>query len=171
VKKADFRGSCIFLVALLTLLSASVSARATQRYLITEYGAKADSQTLNTAAIQATIDACAVTGGGTVVVPMGTFLTGALFLKTHVSLLIEQSGVLKGSTNPDDYPQIKTRWEGTECEWTAALINADGLRDISISRSGATPKRCGRNWSPAWPAAHAWHPELPQRAHCRPAPA
>jgi exo-poly-alpha-galacturonosidase len=137
VKKADYRGSCVFLVALLTLLAASVSARATRRYLITEYGAKADSQAPNTIAIQATIDACVAAGGGTVVVPTGTFLTGALFLKPHVSLLIEQTGVLKGSANPDDYPQIKTRWEGTECEWTAALINADGLRDISISGAGA----------------------------------
>ncbi|UOQ96804.1 glycoside hydrolase family 28 protein [Hymenobacter sp. 5317J-9] len=137
MKKADFNRAQPLLIVLLILLLASLSAAAApSRFLITEHGAKGDGQTMNTAAIQATIDACAAAGGGTVVVPAGTFLSGALFLKPNVSLLIEQNGVLKGSANPDDYPQIKTRWEGVEREFTAALVNADGLRGFSISGTG-----------------------------------
>jgi len=42
------------------------------------------------------IDKVAKEGGGTVVVPEGTFLTGALFFKQGVNLYIEKGGTLKG---------------------------------------------------------------------------
>jgi exo-poly-alpha-galacturonosidase len=114
-------------------------------YSIISYGAKGDSVTLNTAAIQATIEACAAAGGGTVVVPAGVFISGAIFLKPGVSLRIDRQGVLKGSISPDDYPQINTRWEGIEREWTAALVNADGLTGFSISGEG-TIDGSGDEW-------------------------
>lgn len=107
-----------------------------QQYLITDYGAIGDGKTLNTAAVQNTIDKCAATGGGTVVVPNGTFLTGSIFLKQGVNLRVEKGGILKGTINPADYPQINTRWEGIERRWTAALVNADGLNDLEISGEG-----------------------------------
>ena len=105
-------------------------------YLITSYGALADGSTINTKAIQKTIDVCAASGGGIVVVPKGIFLSGALFLKQGVSLLIEKEGILKGSVNRIDYPQIKTRWEGTEMMYMCAFINADSLHDVKISGEG-----------------------------------
>jgi polygalacturonase len=132
------------------LLALLVAAHATaapsqQRYVVTAYGAKGDGQTLNTPAIQAAINACAAAKGGTVVVPAGVFVSGALFLKPGVSLLVEKDGQLKGSTNPDDYPQINTRWEGVEREFTAAFINADNLRNFSISGPG-TIDGSGDEW-------------------------
>ncbi len=96
--------------------------------MVTDYGAVADGTTVNTKAIQAAIDKCAQSGGGVLVVPKGTFLSGAIFLKQGVNLLVEKDGVLKGTTNIDDYPQIQTRWEGTEEMWTSAFVNAEGLR-------------------------------------------
>lgn len=123
---------------LLALLAAGQPALATPApYLISTYGALGDGRTLNTAAIQAAIDAAsAAPGGGTVVVPPGVFVSGALFLKPGVNLRIAPGGTLKGSTNPDDYPQLATRWEGIERDWTAALVNADGLADFRISGPG-----------------------------------
>jgi polygalacturonase len=106
------------------------------RYLITDRGAKADGVTVNTAAIQATIDACAAGPGGVVVVPAGTFLSGSVFLKSHVTLQLETGAVLKGTINPEDFPQIPTRWEGIEREWTAALVNAVGASDVAITGPG-----------------------------------
>jgi polygalacturonase len=107
------------------------------RCLVTESGAIGDGKTLNTKAIQAAIDACAARkGGGTLVVPKGTFLSGAIFLKQGVNLLVEKDGVLKGSTNPDDYPQIQSRWEGTEELYTASFVNADGVTGVDISGEG-----------------------------------
>jgi hypothetical protein len=83
--------------------------------------------------------------GGVVVVPAGTFLSGAIFLKQGVNLLVEKDGVLKGTTNPDDYPQIQTRWEGTEEMWTSAFINAEGVTGLTISGEG-TIDGSGEEW-------------------------
>lgn len=140
---------CCALLLLVALLPGAVGARpAPVRFLISTYGAQSGGQVLaaaNTKAIQATIAACAAAGGGVVVVPAGVFSSGAVFLRPRVSLVIEQGGVLKGSTSPDDYPQIRTRWEGIERDWTAALVNAEGLADFSISGAG-TIDGSGEAW-------------------------
>jgi polygalacturonase len=107
-----------------------------KRFLITDSGAVADGQTLNTQAIQSAIDRCASTGGGVVVVPKGAFLSGALFFKPGVNLLVEQEGVLKGTANPDDYPQVNTRWEGIERLWTCAFLNFDGMTNVQVTGEG-----------------------------------
>ena len=116
-----------------------------KRYVITDFGAVGDGKTVNTKAIQAAIDKCASSSGGVIVVPQGTFLSGAIFLKQGVNLLVEKDGVLKGTTNIDDYPMIQTRWEGTEEPWTSAFINADGVTDLEISGEG-TIDGSGEEW-------------------------
>ena len=133
----------------LSIAGASVAADAamkrSQRYVVTDYGAVADGSTVNTKSIQAAIDKCASSGGGIVVIPKGVFLSGAIFLKQGVNLLVEKDGVLKGTTNPDDYPQIQTRWEGTEEMWTSAFINAEGVTNLEISGEG-TIDGSGEEW-------------------------
>lgn len=118
---------------------------AKKRYVITDFGAKSDTVTINTAAIQKTIDECASKGGGVVVVPKGIFISGAIFLKKNVSLTVEKDGVLKGSFNQNDYPQIQTRWEGEERLWTSAFINATDLEDVELSGEG-TIDGSGDEW-------------------------
>ena len=93
---------------------------------ILDYGAKPDSVIVNTRGIQKAIDACSV--GGTVYIPAGTFISGALFLKSNMTLYIAKGGVLKGSLNREDYlPMIKTRFEGWEFLAFASLITAGKL--------------------------------------------
>jgi exo-poly-alpha-galacturonosidase len=93
---------------------------------VLDYGAVADDQTLNTIAIQKAIDACSK--GGTVYIPKGKFLSGALFLKSDMTLHIAKYGVLKGSKDTKDYlPFILNRFEGWEMETFASLINAGKL--------------------------------------------
>ena len=70
-------------------------------YNILDHGAMADS--LSTAAIQAAIDACAGDGGGTVLIPNGTFIIGTIWLRSNVELHLEAGAVLKASENMDDY--------------------------------------------------------------------
>jgi polygalacturonase len=82
------------------------------------------------------IDKVAKEGGGTVVVPEGTFITGALFFKQGVNLYIEKGGTLKGSIEQSDYPQVKTRWEGIEREWTSALLNFTDMNGVDVSGDG-----------------------------------
>lgn len=132
----------IFSVAWVVFAHASVKPK---RYLITSYGAVADGKTLNTTSMQKTIDACAAQGGGIVVVPKGVFVSGAIFLKQGVALFIEKEGILKGAVNYADYPQIDTRWEGTEMKYTSAFINADHLSYVKISGEG-TIDGSGDEW-------------------------
>ena len=68
--------------------------------------------------------------------PKGTFMSGALFFKPGVNLLVEKDGVLKGTANPDDYPQVNTRWEGVEREWTCAFLNFNNMTNVEVTGEG-----------------------------------
>jgi len=102
-------------------------------YNILDYGAKADTTFKNTSAIQKAIDAC--TKGGTVYIPKGTFISGALYLKSNMTLYIEKGGTLKGIAAVEDYlPMYLNRFEGWELKTYASLINAGTLnRDGSYN--------------------------------------
>jgi polygalacturonase len=121
------------------LLSLAVHLQAApkdKRYNIAEHGAVADGATMNTKAIQATIDECAKKGGGTVVIPTGVFMSGALYIKPKVNIEMLAGSVLKGSTNIEDYPKATTRIEGHFEPWRAALINADKADHLRITGKG-----------------------------------
>lgn len=70
---------------------------------ITEFGAVPDASGLQTDKIQAAIDACFRRGGGEVRVPAGTFRTGGIRLRSHVTLRLLKGAVLRGSRDPEDY--------------------------------------------------------------------
>ena len=70
---------------------------------IVDYGAVADGVTLNTEAIQATIDQVSSLGGGTVLVPSGVYLTGSIWLKDNVNMHLKAGAVIKGSPDINDY--------------------------------------------------------------------
>ena len=105
-----------------------------RQYDITDYGVMNDSTILQTAKIQAVIDRCSQEGGGVVVIPEGTYLSGALFFKkgTHLHVV----GRLKGSDRIIDFPYTKTRIEGETCTYFCALVNADGLNGFTITGTG-----------------------------------
>jgi polygalacturonase len=141
---------CGILVGSLTALGAG-----TNRFVISEHGSIGDGKTLNTRAIQATIDRCATNGGGAIVVPPGTFITGSIFLKQSVQLVIEKGGVLKGSQNTNDYPWIPTRIAGLEMKWPAALVNADGVTGLQITGAGTIDGSGERWWREYWDVRNA----------------
>ena len=143
----SFLGRAALAFALVALGTAAAQT-APRRYPITASGAVGDGHTLNTKAIQSLIDKTASQGGGAIVVPEGVFVTGALFFKQGVNLSVEKGGVLKGSTNPADYPQIQTRWEGIEREWTSAFLNFTDMTDVDLSGEG-TVDGSGNEWSQA----------------------
>jgi len=114
----------------------SLSMLMQDTYDITDYGAVGDGKTVNTTIIQEAIDACALDGGGVVLVPEGTFLSGAIFVKPGVNLYINEGGSLKGTTNMADYRLVQTRWEGEERIWVSALVNVFGVEDFMLSGDG-----------------------------------
>lgn len=70
---------------------------------VKRYGAKGDGTTLDTAAIQRAIDAC--TSGCKVLLPAGTYKSGALYLKSNMTLEIAKGATLLGSERAEDYPR------------------------------------------------------------------
>ena len=128
--------SVIALAGLFGATAIDVAAARDDRYVVTDHGAVGDGTTVNTQALQAVIDRCAAEGGGVIVVPQGTFLSGALFFKQGVDLLVEKDAVLKSTIVLGDFPPVYTRWEGIERYWTAAFLNFVGLKNVTVSGAG-----------------------------------
>ncbi len=106
-------------------------------YEIATYGASLDATAAqNQAAINKAIDACSKGGGGRVVVPAGTWKTGAIVLKSNVNLVLEKDAVLFFEFDRDLYPLVETRWEGLDCINYSPLIYAYGETDIAITGEG-----------------------------------
>ncbi len=121
-----------------------------RQYVLTDYGVMMGSSELQTAKIQAVIDRCASEGGGVVVVPQGTYMTGALFFKQGTHLHVSEGGTLKGSDRIIDYPVLTTRIEGETCKYFSALINADGLDGFTISGKGTIDGNGLKYWQEFW---------------------
>ena len=107
-----------------------------RQYVLSDYGVVMGSNEVQTQKVQAVIDRCAKDGGGVVVVPQGTVITGALFFKPGTHLHVREGGTLKGSDRIADYPIATTRIEGETCKYFVALVNADGLDGFTISGKG-----------------------------------
>lgn len=118
-------------------------------YVLTDYGIRDDGR-VYTEAIQAVIDRAAAEGGGVVVVPPGTFVSGALFFKQGVHLSVQTGATLKGSDDPADYPQVLTRIEGQMREYSAALINAEGLDGFVMLGGGTIDGNGLEIWKACW---------------------
>lgn len=112
--------------------------------------AAGDSSTLNTSAIQKTIDACAAKGGGVVTFAPGKYLTGSIFLKKGVQLRLDKGVELKGSQDIKDYPEIDTRIAGIEMKWPAALINVIDQQQVSITGQGLVNAQGKVFWDYYW---------------------
>ena len=107
-------------------------------YVITKFGAKpSNSAAKNQKAIQKAIDKCSKNGGGRVVIPAGqTFKTGAITLKSHVNLHVEEGAVLQFVFQPELYPIVETSWEGLECFNLSPCVYAFKATDIAVTGKG-----------------------------------
>lgn len=135
-------------------------------YVLTQYGIL-DDGTIHTKQIQELIDKAAAAGGGVIVVPAGTYLTGALFFRQGVSLYVAEGGMLKGSDDIADYPVLETRIEGETCPYFAALINADGLDGFTMCGPGAIDGNGLRSWKAFW-LRRTWNPKCTNKDEQRP---
>ncbi len=105
-------------------------------YVITDFGARGDGETLNTAIINGLIEKCAATGGGKVIIPPGRFLTGPIFLKSNIHIEIEAGATLLADTDIQNYPAVDGRWEGIERKVYASLLTGHDLENVSITGQG-----------------------------------
>lgn len=114
------------------------------------FGAVADSTVLSTDAIQKAIDSCALSGGGTVTLQPGYYLTGALFVKSGVNLQISKGVTLIACSDIHCYPEFRSRIAGIEMVWPAAVINIIGEEKASVSGEGTLDCRGKIFWDKYW---------------------
>lgn len=108
-----------------------------QEFNITKFGASVKaSAAKNQKAINAAIVAASKKGGGKVVVPAGTFTTGAIRLKSNVNLEVQKDAKLLFAFEPELYPMVMTRWEGMDCMNYSPCIYAYGEKNIAITGEG-----------------------------------
>jgi polygalacturonase len=101
---------------------------------ISRFGAKGDGKTMNTKAINQAIAQCCQSGGGTVVVPPGDYLSGPIVLLKNVTLRLEPGATITGSPRLEDY-DIETGRESGESP-RAGLVTARDAGNVTISGRG-----------------------------------
>jgi polygalacturonase len=132
----------IFVPAAVLFLLGPVAALAAGRTCdVRHYGATGDGVAKSTTAIQAAIDDCAKAGGGTVSVEGGTFVSGPVVLRDHITLDIAAGATLLGSPDHADYPP-KTEFRSPGLQ---SLVSATGATDVAITGHGTIDGN-GESW-------------------------
>ncbi|MDR3187901.1 MAG: exopolygalacturonase [Prevotellaceae bacterium] len=121
-----------------------------KHFRLTDYGVARDSTAVQTERIQAVIDEAHRAGGGVVVVPSGTFLSGSLFFKPKTHLHLEAGATLKGSDDVSHFAVVTTRMEGQTLKYFAALVNADSVDGFTLSGRGVLNGNGLRYWKSFW---------------------
>ncbi|MDE7347885.1 MAG: right-handed parallel beta-helix repeat-containing protein [Muribaculaceae bacterium] len=121
------------------------------KYVVTDLAVYAnDSTKLQTQAIQNIIDIAEANGGGQIIFPAGTYLTGALFFKPGTRLHLEKGAKIKGSDDIDNFPLIPSRMEGKSIYYYAALINAYFVKGFEITGEGTIDGNGYNYWMDFW---------------------
>jgi len=126
---------------------------------VTNYGAGGDGKTLDTAALQKTIDAAAAAGGGTVLIPPGKFLIGPITLASSLNLHLAKNATILISDNMANYPATRERYQDA--------ITANNAHDLEISGEGTIDGQ-GNVWWAAFRANHSMthRPYLIKLSNC-----
>lgn len=103
---------------------------------IVNYGAIADGMTLNSVAINKTIDECAKRGGGTVLIPRGSYVTGPIIMKSNINLHLAKGALVIFSSDFKQYPLVVSSFEGVDAARCQSPVVAENLENIAITGEG-----------------------------------
>ena len=117
-----------------------------KNFPITNYGASPDGKTLNTTAFDKAISACAAAGGGRVIVPAGTWLTGPIQFKSNIDLHLEKGALVQLTKDHAQYPMIKASNKSTTIVPASPVYGYD-LKNIAITGEGIIDG-AGETWRP-----------------------
>jgi polygalacturonase len=144
-----------------------------RNFVVTAFGADPEGNELATGAINQAIDRCSAEGGGRVIVPRGTFLTGAIHLKSDVNLHVDEGATLRFDTHPSSYPVVYTRWEGMELMNYSPLIYARRQKNIAITGRGTLDGQGSEqhwwSWKGKWGGTtrYGWKEGMPNQLPAR----
>jgi polygalacturonase len=128
-------------------------------YDVTKYGAKRDSSAKATKAIANAIAAASKAGGGTVYFPAGKYLTGAIHLKSNITIFIDAGAEIHFSDNFDDYlPMVESRYEGVDVTSFSPLFYAYKAENITITGRGLINGH-GKKW---WAFVEGYRQDQPR---------
>jgi polygalacturonase len=131
---------------------------------VRDFGATGDGQHKDTSALQAAIESCAKNGGGTVFLPPGRYLTGAIALRSHITLDVGPGAVILGSEDPADYPVHENVYGGAR-KSISSLIYADRVEDITLTGRGTIDGQGQIWWKRQWfafPKKNMPQPKTPE---------
>lgn len=114
---------------------------------ITDFGAVGDGLTKNSEAFANAIANVSENGGGKVIVPRGIWYTGPITLKSNINLHTEKGALIIFSKDFDDYPLVKTSFEGLDTYRCISPINGVDLENVAITGDG-TIDGSGDAWRP-----------------------
>ncbi|MGD0141030.1 MAG: glycoside hydrolase family 28 protein [Tepidisphaeraceae bacterium] len=114
---------------------------------ILDFGAVGDGKTDDTQAIAKAIAACAGAGGGHVLIPTGTWLTGPIHLMSRIDLHTDAGALVLFSRNFDDYPLAISNYEGQRTVMCTSPLSGDQLDDVAITGQGIIDGQ-GDAWRP-----------------------
>lgn len=141
-----------------------------KRYFITDFGAVPNSSEPATLAIKRAIEQCSAEGGGMVVVPEGTYLSGPIYIRSNVNLHLDKNAVIRFSTQPSEYlPIVKTRWEGVDCYNYSPLIYAYNEHNIAITGEGVLDGQADTSnwWKWKGKPEYGWKKGMPSQLDSR----
>src|SRR5581483_1597235 len=132
------RAALAFLI-LGAVLSLRAVAIGSSTFNVRDFGAAGDGKALDTLPLNKAIQACAVAGGGRVLVPAGKYLTGTVLLKSNVTLFLDAGAEIIGTRDLDQYQNF-TPPRGTHLpanpHWHRALVLADAAENVTIAGGG-----------------------------------
>ncbi|MBF8963605.1 glycoside hydrolase family 28 protein [Pontibacter sp. FD36] len=117
------------------------------RVSITDFGAVSDGLTKNTQAFERAIADVSAKGGGTVVIPRGMWYTGPIVMRSNINLHAEDGALILFSKDFDDYPLVKTSFEGLNTFRCQSPISGYGLENVAITGKGVFDGN-GDAWRP-----------------------
>lgn len=142
-----------------------------RNYSITDFGAKAVAEGSDTLlahdAINRAIQAASKAGGGTVVIPDSTYVTGPITMLSNVNLHLSEGATLLFSTRQELYfPAVRTRWEGCDCYNAHPLIYANGAENIALTGKGTLDAQSTNDdwWAMCGAAHYGWKPGMVSQA-------
>ncbi len=141
--KYHFLAAAAFLFFIFSALSTLADDTASANvFNVRTYGATGDGTTLDSPSINKAIEACAQTGGGTVLFPAGTYLSGSIHLQSNIHLLIDAGATILGAPQSMNAYDETEPWQdnpyedGGHCYFHNSLIWGVGLTNVSITGQG-----------------------------------
>src|SRR6187431_500441 len=133
-----------FSIAILLFLASVSLSQTNGFYNVRNFGARGDGTTLDTDAVNKTIDAAVAKGGGTVYFPAGTYLCFSIRLKSHITIYLDNGATILAA-DPAVHKGKYDQWEPNEFDmyqdfghshWKNSLMWGIGIENFAIIGHG-----------------------------------